>query len=267
MFRVLKEDGSGEGWKFENLPTIIASVLAAFVSIRNFLTCTFTPLDVLFPAFLCELFSEFSFLNFDSLNRLWQSAELLCLSAIGSFEHDDDIIEAWLEDVVDIVGLVMCSVDGYDIEIVTLSLYFEPCRFFRSNEGIDVTLVWFVLKPSKFVVEFNEGKSDRWFLLPRWIRKVRFSSSSWLLFPPLPFFSFMLFMWQKMEIHFKYFIISIASNCFSVWIFVSYVNFDFLFSLDSNVKKRTRNFVFYYHAISHIIAEVGGERMAENWIY
>lgn len=181
-----------------HLPTIIASVLAAFVSIRNFLTWTFTPLDVRLPTFLCELFGEFSFWEFlvlESLKRLWHSVELLCLSAMGSFEHDDDIMEAWLEDVVDIVGLVMCSVDGYDIEIVTLSLCFELRRFLRSNEGIDVTLAWFVLKPSKFVVEFDKGKSDRWFLLPRWIRNVTFSSSKWLFFPPLPFLFCFVCVW------------------------------------------------------------------------
>lgn len=170
-----------------HLPTIIANVFAAFVSIRNFLTWTFMPLDVRFPAFLCELLSEFSCLACESLKILWQSVELLCLSAIGSFEHDEDIKEAWLEDVVDMVGLAMWSVEGYDIEIVTLSLCFESRRFFRSNEGIDVTLVGFFLKPSKFVVEFDKGKSDRWFLLPRWIRNVTFSSSMWLFFPPLPF--------------------------------------------------------------------------------
>jgi hypothetical protein len=46
-----------------------------------------------------------------------------------------------LEDVVDIVGLVMSSVDGYETDMVTLSLYLDPCRFLRSNDGIDVTLV------------------------------------------------------------------------------------------------------------------------------
>lgn len=169
-----------------HLPTIIANVFAAFVSIRNFLTWTFIPLDVRLPAFLCELFGEVSIFSRESLKRLWQSVELLCLSAIGSFEHDDDITEAWLEDVVDIVGLVICSFDGYETDIVTLSLYLEPCRFLCSNDGIEVTLDWFFLRLSKCVVEFDIGKSERWFLLPRWIRNVRFSSSTWLLFPPLP---------------------------------------------------------------------------------
>lgn len=177
----------GVGWanlSFGHLPTIIASVLAAFVSIRNFLTWNFTPLDIRFDAFLCELFGELS--PRESLKILWQSVELLCRS--GSFEYDDEIMEAWLEDVVDIVGLAMCSVDGYETEILTFSLYLEPLRLRRSKEGIDVTLVWFFLRPSRFVVELERVKSDRWFLLPRWIRSVTFSSSTWLLFPPLPCF-------------------------------------------------------------------------------
>lgn len=166
--------------------------MAAFVSIRNLRTWNLTPLEVRLLPFLPEPFGEWSFFEWlDSLNIWcvsWHSVELLCLMDMGSFEHEDIIDDAWLEDVVDIVGLAICSDDGYDIDIVTLSLYLEPCRFLRSNEGIDVTLVWFVLKPSKFVVEFDNGKSDLWFLLPRWIRNVTFSSSTWLLLPHLPFF-------------------------------------------------------------------------------
>lgn len=118
--RIGREDISKPCWErwvnkfyilhMRHLPTIIANVLAAFVSIRNLRTWTFIPLDVLFPAFLWELWGEFPFR--ESLKILWQSVELLCLSAIGSFEQEDDIKEAWLEDVVDIVGLPMCSVDG-----------------------------------------------------------------------------------------------------------------------------------------------------------
>jgi hypothetical protein len=61
----------GSCFGVSDLPTIMASVLAAFVSIRNFLTCTFTPLEVLLLAFLCELLGElFSpALDVDSLNR------------------------------------------------------------------------------------------------------------------------------------------------------------------------------------------------------
>lgn len=66
-----------------------------------------------------------------------------------------------MEDVVDIVGLAMCSVDGYETEILTFSLYLEPLRLRRSKEGIDVTLVWFFRRPSRFVVELERVKSDR----------------------------------------------------------------------------------------------------------
>lgn len=109
------------------LPTIMASVFAAFVSIRNLRTWTLAPLSVRLPSRLPELFGEcspFIACGF-SLKRLCvsgQSVELLCRSAIGSLEHDDIIDDAWLEDVVDIVGLVIWSVDGYDTDIVTLSL-------------------------------------------------------------------------------------------------------------------------------------------------
>lgn len=65
-----------------------------------------------------------------------------------------------MEDVVDMVGLVMCSVDGYEMEIVTFSLSRELRRFLRSNEGIDVTLAWF-LRPSRFAAELESDKSDR----------------------------------------------------------------------------------------------------------
>lgn len=193
---------------------------------RNFLTWTFTPLDVRLLAFLCEFWDELPLRN-----RFWQSAELLCLKPIGSLEHGEEIKHAWLEDVVEMVGLPRCSFDGYEMEIFTLSLNLELRRFLRSNEGIDVTLVWFFLKPSKFVVEFDKGKSARWFLLPRWIRNVTFSSSTWLLLPPLPFVArFHVVECHKNEnfvLNWNHFVK--ASNCVSWFEFV-FMSFSVFFS-------------------------------------